>query len=145
MPSVLVDTDTLYQFLVGSEGLSPGAVQLIEKAIETGDLFISVVTVIQLKDLNARKRLTDADLSKLEKVLIAFPSRIQVLPLDYQTALHFESVLDNSKFAERAVVATAHLHGMTLVTTNAGLRGNPAIDTLWAGEPRLVVAGVRSK
>jgi len=144
MPSVLVDTDTLYQYLVGSDGLSPGAVQLIEKAIETGDLCISVVTVIQLKDLNTRKRLKDEELRRVEELLIATLSRIQILPLDYETALHFESVIDNSKFADRAIAATAHLRGLTLVTTNIALRGNPDIDTLWAGEPMLMVAGVRS-
>ena len=143
MASVLVDTDTLYQFLVGSGGLSPGAIQLIEKAIETGDLCISVVSVIQFRDLNARKPLLD--LEQLEQVLQAFPQRIQVLPLDHETAAHFDNTIKNSKFAERAIVATARRYGLTLVTTNVALLGNPDIDTLWAGEPTLIVADVQSK
>jgi PIN domain nuclease of toxin-antitoxin system len=143
MASVLVDTDTLYQFLVGSEGLSPGAIQLIEKAIETYDLCISVISLIQFRELNARGRLSDEKLQQLEQVLAGFPSGIQVLPLDRETALHFDTALKMTKFAERAIVATAHRHGYTLVTTNVALLGNPDIDTLWAGEPTIIVAAVQ--
>jgi len=120
----LLDTNLLSELRKIRLGRADGHVARWADAVDTGDLFLSVVTIQELEIGVLWKERQDATQGAVlrswlqEQVLPAFQGRI--LPVDFAIAqrsgrLH---VPDPVPFRDGLIAATALVHGMTVVTRN---------------------------
>lgn len=137
---ILLDTHAWIWWLAQPESLSAAARSAIGRAVEPGGaggsaegVAISAISVWELAMLVQRGRLE----------LTMSPSRwleecerlpfLSILPLDARIALRTASLAPafHADPADRMIVATALVHGLTLVTQDARIRGHGLVTTIW--------------
>lgn len=120
---ILLDTHVLVRYLMGDRKLGRRAVAAIDKALAADELFVSAISYWEVAMLVQRGRL------ELETTVSAFRALalrhgVQEEGIDGDIGI-VAAELPNGHAdpADRMLVATALLHGLTLVTADATLLG----------------------
>jgi PIN domain nuclease of toxin-antitoxin system len=137
---ILLDTHAWIWWLAQPASLSAAARDAIGRAVDTGGaggnaegVAVSAISVWELAMLVQRGRL---DLTMTPSHWLEECGRLpflSFLPLDPQIALRAVSLAPafHADPADRMIVATALVHGLTLVTKDDRIRGHGVVTTIW--------------
>jgi PIN domain nuclease of toxin-antitoxin system len=120
VPQFLLDTHVLVRWLVEPKRLSRDQTRVLRDAIRRGEpLAVSEITLLEIAVLfgKGRTRLR-VPVQELFAVLDA-GTRFHVVPLDVEIAAEVAALGDTLRDpADRAIVASARVHGFRLVTSD---------------------------
>lgn len=130
---ILLDTHVLVRYLMGDKKLGRRAVGAIDKALPDDEVFVSAISFWEVGMLVERGRL-QIDTTIAAFRTLALRHGIHEEPLDGEIAISAAELPDaHGDPADRMLVATAVLRGLTLITAddtllNWKLRGFHARD-----------------
>lgn len=118
-PRLLLDTHILIRWLVDAKKLSRAQLRTLEAAVKRGEpIALSAVTLLEIAILSS------GEMPPLRVSLPEFFNDVstnpvfRILPLDYEVALEVSSLPALRDPADRAIVATARVHRLRLVTSD---------------------------
>jgi PIN domain nuclease of toxin-antitoxin system len=118
MTSVLADTETIIHYLLAPTRLCPVALETLSAAERTGRLFVSAITLVEVRFEIEAGRLPQGVWDRLRKA-VADPRRpLTVLPVDTAVAdvLDQVSPSDHPTVPGRIIAATAVAHELRVVS-----------------------------
>jgi PIN domain nuclease of toxin-antitoxin system len=118
---ILLDTHVLVRYLMGDKKLGRRAVSSIDKALADDEVFVSAITFWEVAMLVERKRL-QLDMTVAAFRTIALRHGIHEEAIDGYIAISAAELPgSHGDPADRMLVATATLRGLTLITANETL------------------------
>jgi PIN domain nuclease of toxin-antitoxin system len=132
MSDTLADTHTIVWYLSELSRLSVPALAALTAAENTGRIFVSTITLVELTYLVEKGKVAQAVLSELWSAVSDPIEPVDALPL----SLDVTRVLDQIPRAivpdmpDRIIAATALAHNLSLVTADKKLHTAP-IPTIW--------------
>lgn len=129
---LLLDTHVWWWSLTEPENLSATAVEAI-KASKPDQRAIASISVWEFAMMAAKKRI-ELKVSALKWLHQAiYHSGIRVIELSPEIAVESCNLPDNSQKdpADRIIVATARIHGMTLLTKDENILSYPHVRSIW--------------
>jgi PIN domain nuclease of toxin-antitoxin system len=116
---ILVDTHVLVRYLMGDKKLGRRAVSTIDKALPDDEVFVSAISFWELGMLVERKRL-EIDMTVAAFRSLALRHGIHEEPVDGEIGISAAELPEShADPADRTLVATAILCGLTLITADA--------------------------
>jgi PIN domain nuclease of toxin-antitoxin system len=114
----LLDTHIAVRWLIDAKKLSREQIRVLEGAVRRNEpLALSAISLLEIAVLTSeRKRRLNANLNELFHQLQS--PVFQILPLTYEVALDAASLGNLRDPADRAIVATARAHRLTLMTSD---------------------------
>ncbi len=119
LPRLLLDTHVLIRWLIDPKRLSLEQARALERAVRRMEpVALSAITLLEIAVLASEGRV------RLQSGLDEFLDDLQgnpvfrVLPLSYEVASEVASLRGLKDPADRAIVATARVHGLVLVTSD---------------------------
>jgi PIN domain nuclease of toxin-antitoxin system len=132
MSAVLADTHAALWYLFNPSRLSAAADTALRQAEQMGEIFVSVVSVIEVVYLVDKTRLPPITLADLVSVLKDPTRPITALPVTLaiaeQTSQMPRSLIPD--FPDRIIATTALVHGLPVVTSDAKIQAAP-VPTIW--------------
>lgn len=124
IPRMVVDTILWVRFMLGDNSLSPAMRDLIDRAAQKGKLFLSSLACAEVAMLVKAGKLVlhQSEEKWLEQAIAS--SSVQVLDVGRDIALEMEQLPKSSgqlSYAEKALIATARVNGITLLTERRSL------------------------
>ena len=118
LPRFLLDTHVAVRWLIDARKLSREQIRVLEGAVRrTEPLALSAISLLEIAVLTSeRKRRLNASLNELFDQLQS--PVFQILPLTYEVATEAASLGNLRDPADRAIVATARVHRLTLLTSD---------------------------
>jgi PIN domain nuclease of toxin-antitoxin system len=118
---ILLDTHVLVRYARDEGKLGRGALSIIDRAVAKDELFVSAISFWEVATLVAKRRLElDTTVAAFRDLTIRNGAREQVL--DGEIATVAGALPDaHGDPADRIIVATAIVRGLTLVTTDSVL------------------------
>ena len=120
MACILLDTRTLVDFLTDVARLDENVVSRIEVALREGQLAISAVTLLQLREMRRRGELSAEAVRGFEELAAA--SGLLTIPIDSDVIRDLDSIPEGQPLADRIVAATALAKTYQLMTCNVALQ-----------------------
>jgi PIN domain nuclease of toxin-antitoxin system len=115
---ILLDTHVLVRYLMGDKKLGRRAVAAVDKALPDDEVFVSAISFWEVAMLVERGRL-ELDMTVTAFRTLALRHGIHEEPLDGEIGIAAaELSSEHIDPADRMLVATAMLRGMTLVTAD---------------------------
>jgi PIN domain nuclease of toxin-antitoxin system len=117
VPGLILDTHVVIRWLYEPRKLSKQQVRSIRTAFSRQEaVALSAMSLLEIAMLSSEGKLDD----QLENILRALESDpfFRILPLSYEIAADFASLLSLRDPGDRAIVATARVHGLKLVTSD---------------------------
>jgi PIN domain nuclease of toxin-antitoxin system len=116
LPRFLLDTHVTVRWLIEARKLSRDQIRVLEGAVRRSEpLALSAISLLEIAVLTSeRKRRLNASLNELFNQLQS--PVFQILPLTYEVATEAASLGNLRDPADRAIVATARLHRLTLTS-----------------------------
>ncbi len=130
---ILLDTHVLLWLTMEPKKLSRVATAAIERAVKGGGLAIASVTLLECAWLLAKGRVRTAGSvsSALGELLEATAADVLELTPDIAaTAVQLPNSVPTDP-ADRLIVATAIVHGLSLVTRDARIADSETCRTIW--------------
>ena len=118
MTSVLADTQTIIWYLIDQTKLSPVALQTLSAAERTGRLFVSAITLVEVRLEVEAGRLPQGAWDRVRQA-VADPQRtLTVLPVDaiVVDALGQVALAGHPGISGRIIAATAVAHELRVVS-----------------------------
>src|SRR5438876_11211067 len=117
LPRFLLDTHVVVRWLIDASKLSREQLRVLEGAVRrTEPVALSAVTLLEIAVLAGDGKLR-VNLDEFLNSIEGSPL-FRVLPLTYDIALEIASLGSLRDSADRAIVATARVHHLTLVTSD---------------------------
>jgi PIN domain nuclease of toxin-antitoxin system len=118
---ILLDTHVLVRYLMGDKKLGRRAVAAIDKALPDDEVFVSAISFWEVATLLGRRRLElDTTVSAFRAVALRHGMLEE--PVDGEIGLHAAELPGpHGDPADRMLVATAILRGLTLITADETL------------------------
>jgi len=118
---ILLDTHVLVRYLMGDKKLGRRAITTIDKALPLDEVFVSAISFWEVAMLVEKGRLElDTTISAFR--VLTLRHGIQEEPLDGELAISAAELPDShADPADRMLVATAILRGLTLITADETL------------------------
>jgi PIN domain nuclease of toxin-antitoxin system len=132
-PAVVADTHALIWSLFEPSRLSVAAKTALALAEAAGvPIYVSSVSIVELRYLVEKGKFTDADYDAVLKVLRDPATAPTVVPLDTETAdaLKLIARADVPDMPDRIIAATARYLGLPLVTRDSKIQAS-GILTIW--------------
>lgn len=118
---ILLDTHVLVRYLMGDKKLGKRAVAAIDKALALEEVFVSAISFWEVAMLVEKRRL-ELDMTVSALRALTLRHGIQEEPLDGEVAISSaELPSSHADPADRMLVATALLRGLTLITADETL------------------------
>lgn len=133
MGAVVADTHTLVWYLVDPARLSGPASVALEEAGRSGDpVYLSAITLIELRYLIEKGKLPQAVLDRLDAALDQPNSAFAVAPVDHPLARTLTRVPRDEvpDMPDRIIAATALQLGVPLVSRDRKIRAS-TVHTIW--------------
>ena len=130
MPRLVLDTHIIIRWLSGSKRLTRNQLRVIEKTASRGErLGISAVSLLEISILVRDSTLEiDGPLDEFLDSLDQIP--FQVLPLTPAVAFEAGSLRLLTDPSDRAIAATARVHGLRLVTSDTRIIDSNVVPTI---------------
>ena len=118
-PRLLLDTHVVIRWLIDAKRLSRGQTRALEQAVQrTEPVALSAITLLEIAVLVTEGKLAfKSGLNDFFNDLQGNPV-FRVLPLSYEIALEVASLGPLKDPADRAIIATARIHRLRLVTSD---------------------------
>ncbi len=132
-PAVVADTHALIWSLFEPSRLSADAKTALAEAEAAGaPIYVSSVSIIELRYLVDKGKFTEADYDAVLKVMRDPANALTVVPLDTDNAdaLKLIARADVPDMPNRIIAATARYLGLPLVTRDSKIRAS-GIPTIW--------------
>ena len=133
MSDVLADTHAIIWFFFDPARLSAAADSALSAAAQTGKLFISAITLVELDYLSTKKSFPYPDaLARIVALVIDPSAPVEVLPLTLEVAQAMGRVPRNEvpDMPDRIIAATAVAHRLTLVSADSTISGSASLNAL---------------
>lgn len=133
LPAVVADTHTLIWSLFEPSRLSIAAKAALANAEAAGaPIYVSSVSIVELRYLVEKGKFTEADYDALLKVLRNPATAPTVVPLDTDNAdaLKLIARAGVPDMPDRIIAATANYLGLPLVTRDSKIQAS-GISTIW--------------
>jgi PIN domain nuclease of toxin-antitoxin system len=119
LPRLLLDTHIVVRWLIDNRKLSREQFRVLQTAVRrTEPVALSAMSLLEIAVLNSAGRLKlKTSLNEFFTDLQARPV-FQILPLTYEVATEAASLGNLRDPADRAIVATARAHRLTLMTSD---------------------------
>ncbi|MCL5942710.1 MAG: type II toxin-antitoxin system VapC family toxin [Actinobacteria bacterium] len=130
---ILLDTHAWVWWLAQPESLSEQARTAVQRGMEDGGLAVSSISVWELALLVQKGRLgLSIEVSRWLERCETLPF-LSFLPVDDRVALHAVSLPPtlHADPADRMIVATALIHGMSVVTKDARIHTCGLVPAIW--------------
>jgi PIN domain nuclease of toxin-antitoxin system len=132
MSDALADTHTVVWYLSELSRLSVTAMTALRAAENTGRIFVSTITFVELTYLVEKGKIAQVVLSELWAAVADPAEPVDALPLslDVTRMLHQIPRAIVPDMPDRIIAATALAHNLSLVTADKKLHAAP-ITTIW--------------
>jgi PIN domain nuclease of toxin-antitoxin system len=133
MTAVLLDTHAVVWYLLDAPELSSGAAAAIEQARLTGKpIFVSVISIVEVRYLVERSRLPPAALRLLELAVTDAPAPLAAVPIDLGVVQAVARVPRDqvADLPDRLIAATALSLDVPLITRDRAIRATQ-VATVW--------------
>lgn len=118
---ILLDTPVLVRYLMGDKKLGRRAISAIDKALPDDEVYVSTISFWEVAMLVERKRL-QLDMTVAAFRTLALRHGIYEEPIDGEIGISAAELPDSQPDpADRMLVATAILRGLTLITADETL------------------------
>lgn len=133
--SVVADTHTMIWYVDAPPELSPAATAAMDAAANTGGeyIFISAITLVEMRYLVEKNRIKAAVLTRVEQELDETDPMIVATSVDrtISAALASISRLIVPDMPDRIIAATALSLGLPLITRDTEIRQLTNVTTVW--------------
>ena len=132
MAGVLADTHAIIWYLGGSASLSHPARVALDHAVQGKELFLSAITLVEMRYLVEKGSIASAELARLDALLAIQNSPLTLVPVDQNVARLLVHIPRNvvPDMPDRIIAATAyHLH-VPVVTHDQRIT-NSTVNTIW--------------
>jgi PIN domain nuclease of toxin-antitoxin system len=129
----VADTHTAIWYLFSDPRLSTAASALIDQTIAAGDhIGVSAISLAEMVYLVEKSRIPANALTDLHAAMADPKSVLQHMPLDEAVAMKMPEVSrrDIPDLPDRVIAATAHLHGVPLLSRDGRIRSS-SVTTIW--------------
>lgn len=130
---VLADTHAIVWFLFDPARLSPGADQAMTAAAESGTIYISAITLVELIYLSSKRSFPYARVFPGVISLAADPLEpVEAIPLTLEIARIMDRIPRHEvpDMPDRIVAATAVAHNLPLISQDSEIRGSGSLRAL---------------
>ena len=147
MTSVLADTQSILWYLLDQSKLSPVALRALSTAEQTGRLFVSAISLVEIR-LEVAAGTLPQNVSDRLREAMAHPRRLMVLPIDVSVvdALDQVATMDPPSVSGRIIAATAVAHELQVVATETsagpGGSGTTLDEAVSAAEREAILAAL---
>ena len=132
---MVVDTHALIWYVDAPDEISPAAIAAMDAAANTSGeyLFISALTLVEMRYLVEKNRIGAAVLARIEQELDESDPMIVVTSVDRIVANAIASIprLIVPDMPDRVIAATALALGLPLITRDAQIRQLTNISAVW--------------
>lgn len=130
-PRLLLDTHVLIRWLTGNKRLSHEQNATLKRAVKREEpIALSAMTLIEIALLASQRKLVFRDgLKEFFDDLQGNPV-FRLLPLSYEVALEVALLEMLRDPADRAIVATARVHRLSLVTSDERIIGSNSVPVI---------------
>lgn len=128
MTSILVDTQTVVWYLLDRTKLSPVVLEDLVAAEQTGRLFVSAITLVEIRLQSDAGKLPQEVWDRLRAAVANPKWHMTVLPVDAMVAnaLGQAAPPNCPDMSERIIAATAVVHELRLLSGTADVLGTDA-------------------
>jgi len=137
MAGILLDTQTLVDYLTQRTCLAAETVRRIEWALEREQLFLSVVSLLQLQEMFSEGTLEVSAIHDLERAIA--DCGVGLCPIDADVLRELHGVAKEQTTADRLLAASARAKHLDLISDNMGLRSTPSLNVIPSRGPSLFV------
>lgn len=133
MSDVLADTHSIVWSLFDPRRLSPAAFASLNLASQTGRIFVSAITLVELNYLTGKKSFPYTGVLPRLVALATDPNEpIELLPLSLQVALAMDQVprAEIPDMPDRIIAATAVAHQLPLVSADSDIQGSASLKAI---------------
>ena len=133
MSDVLADTHVIVWFLFDTARLSPAADSAMTDASQTGKIFLSAITLVELNYLAGKKTFPYAGVLPRLISLVSDPLEpLEVLPLALEVAQAMDRVPRDEvpDMPDRIIATTAVAHMLPLVSADSHIRGSASLGAI---------------
>lgn len=133
MSDVLADTHAIVWYLFEPSRLSSSALAAMSAAEQTGKLFISTITIVEVNYLSGKKTFPYSGVLPRLFALLTDPAEpLEAIPLTLEVAQAMDQVPRNEvpDMPDRIVAATAIAHNLSLVSADSDIQGSASLNSL---------------
>ncbi len=133
MSDVLADTHSIVWFLFDTARLSPPADEALTVAAESGKLYISVISLVEVNYLASKKTFPYSGVFDRLIALATDPIEpLEVLPLSLEITQAMDLVprAEVPDMPDRIIAATAVAHRLRLVSQDSEIRASASLKAL---------------
>jgi PIN domain nuclease of toxin-antitoxin system len=133
MNDVLADTHAVVWFLFARVRLSPPALAVLNAAAQSGTVYISAITLVEVNYLIGKKSFPYPGVFPQLLALAADPNEaLEVLPVTADVARAMDRVprAEVPDMPDRIIAATAVTHGLPLVSADSDIRGSAGLNAI---------------
>jgi|ERR1041385_63368 predicted nucleic acid-binding protein len=116
MPRVLLDTQAFYDYVRNFNGMMKSAQNTIRTAEEAGELAVSIVSVLELREMRNSNQLPANRIEELDDFLARIPGRVVVIPVVLEIVQAMDRFDHSLSVPDRLIAATAKHGNLTLMT-----------------------------
>jgi PIN domain nuclease of toxin-antitoxin system len=128
---ITVDTLALIYWLSDDKTLTPAARAEIDCEQNSGEMLISMISVLEVIQFVADGRLALSMDTRSWLSMIASMEYVRMVPVDLEIAFRAAALSEELSCEQRLIVATARTFGTRLVTPDARLRALAHVETVW--------------
>ncbi len=132
MARVLADTHAIIWYLSGSSSLSQKARTALDSAVQSVDLYLSAITLVEMRYLVEKGSIAQSELARLGNLLNVPNSPLVLVSLDQDIAralIHIPRTLVPD-MPDRIIAATAYHLRVPVVTHDHRITNSP-VSTIW--------------
>jgi PIN domain nuclease of toxin-antitoxin system len=133
MSDVLADTHSIVWFLFDTARLSPAADEALTAAAQSGKLYISAITLVEVNYLSSKKTFPYSGVFPRLIALANDPNEpLEVLPLTLEIAQALDLVprTEVPDMPDRIIAATAVAYKLPLVSQDSEIRASASLKAL---------------
>jgi len=128
---IAVDTRALIYWLNNDKALTPVARATIDLERESGEMLVSVISVLEIMQLVEDGRLALSMDARSWMSTMVSVEQVRMVPVDLEIAFKAAALSRELSFEQRLIVATARTFGAPLVTPDARLHELAHVESVW--------------
>jgi PIN domain nuclease of toxin-antitoxin system len=125
----VTDTHSLVWYFTGSSRLSKRALNVFEKTVKEGTIFIPTVVLAEIMYISKKGRIPISFSETLEK--IEHNDNFEITPLDLDILNIADKIEYDMEMHDRIIVATAIFHDVPVITKDEVIKQSGVCNVIW--------------